>query len=50
MAESPLLEYLEGGGSEHARVADGARRREHVQTPRVDVDLVLSRDKHSLVQ
>ena len=26
VTEAPLLEYLEGGGSQHSGVTDGARR------------------------
>ena len=41
VTESPLLEYLEGGGSQHSGVADGAGSREHIQTPSININLVL---------
>lgn len=41
VTQAALLEYLEGGGGEHAGVADGAAGGEHVQTPGVNINLVL---------
>ena len=41
VTEAPLLEYLEGGGSEDSGVANSAGSREHVQAPSVNINLVL---------
>ena len=42
VTQAPLLEYLEGGGSQHAGVTDGAASGEHVQAPGVNINLVLN--------
>ena len=45
VTEAPLLEYLEGGGGQHAGVAgvaDGAAGGEHVQAPGVNINLILN--------
>ena len=41
LTQPALLEYLEGGGGQHAGVADGAASGEHVQPPGVNINLVL---------
>ena len=42
VTQAPLLEYLEGGGGQHAGVADGAAGGEHVQAPGVNINLILN--------
>ena len=50
VTQAALLEYLEGGGGQHAGVADGATGGEYVQTPGVNINLVLNIQKNNLLR